>query len=203
MISEGSPVGPAVRANPRGIPFAPFVDRVEEYVTSPDEVEPTLRKFQEMISKYQYMEASQLARVAALKGKTPEIGKSLEAVRFLKTRRNESEPIETNFPLADTLYTRAKIPPTNQVYLWLGANVMLAYPLDEAEELLASKLAKATESLENCEEDVDFLREQITTVEVAMARVYNWDVVRRRKDADAAKSLPEPDAAAARGPPND
>ena len=42
------------------------------------------------------------------------------------------------------------------------ANVMLSYPIDEAEELLSSKLAAAKQSLQNCEEDLDFLREQIT-----------------------------------------
>lgn len=39
---------------------------------------------------------------------------------------------------------------------------MLAYPIDEAEELLKTKLATAKGSLSNCEEDVDFIREQIT-----------------------------------------
>lgn len=39
---------------------------------------------------------------------------------------------------------------------------MLSYPIDEAEELLSSKLAAAKQNLENCEEDHDFLREQIT-----------------------------------------
>jgi len=49
-----------------------------------------------------------------------------------------------------------------EVYLWLGANVMLAYPLDEAETMLAEKLTAAEASLANCEEDLEFLREQIT-----------------------------------------
>jgi len=39
---------PAV--NPRGIPYAPFVDKVEDYVTTRADVEPTLRSFQEMIA---------------------------------------------------------------------------------------------------------------------------------------------------------
>jgi len=82
---------------------------------------------------------------------------------------------------------------------------MLAYPIPEAEALLNSKLEAAQSSLDNCEEDLDFLREQITvggarsdrgepcyrsirttdrrqTMEVATARVYNWDVGQRRKD---------------------
>lgn len=59
---------------------------------------------------------------------------------------------------------------------------MLAYPLEEAESLLDSKLTAAQNSLVNCDEDLDFLREQITTLEVATARVYNWDVAQRRKE---------------------
>jgi hypothetical protein len=39
---------------------------------------------------------------------------------------------------------------------------MLSYPIDEAEALLDSKLSSAKLSLSNCEEDLDFLREQIT-----------------------------------------
>ena len=42
------------------------------------------------------------------------------------------------------------------------ANVMLSYPIDEAGELLVGKLGTAKTSLSNCEEDLDFLREQIT-----------------------------------------
>lgn len=36
--------------NPRGIPYAPFVDKVEDYVSSRDDVEGALKNFQEMIS---------------------------------------------------------------------------------------------------------------------------------------------------------
>ncbi|KAF4305551.1 putative prefoldin subunit [Botryosphaeria dothidea] len=168
--------------NPRGIPYAPFVDKVEDYVTSRAEVEPTLKSFQEMISKYQFMEVNTQRRAAGLKDKIPDIQKTLDTVRFLKTRKPGSDPIETTFELNDTLYAKAEIPPTEEVYLWLGANVMLAYPIPEAEDLLDNKLKTAQLSLTNCQEDLDFLREQITTLEVATARVYNWDVAQRRKE---------------------
>ena len=36
--------------NPRGIPLAPFVDKVEDYVSSRSEVDGTMKSFQEMIS---------------------------------------------------------------------------------------------------------------------------------------------------------
>ena len=74
----------------------------------------------------------------------------------------DSEPLEATFELNDTLYAKAHVPPTEEVYLWLGANVMLSYPVDEAETMLEGKLTGAEQSLENVEEDLDFLREQIT-----------------------------------------
>ncbi|KZN91735.1 putative prefoldin subunit [Penicillium chrysogenum] len=179
------------QTNPRGIPVAPFIDNVSDYVSSREEVEPTLRSFQEMISKYQFMEVNTQRRAQGLREKIPDIKKTLEMVRFLQLRKevniprsNPDSDLETNFELNDTLYARAAISPADaeEVYLWLGANVMLAYPLGEAETMLDEKLNAAESSLKNCEEDLEFLREQITTLEVATARVYNWDVVERRKD---------------------
>ncbi|KAI9052465.1 hypothetical protein LZ554_003809 [Drepanopeziza brunnea f. sp. 'monogermtubi'] len=175
--------------NPRGIPYAPFVDKVEDYVTSRADVEKTLKKFQEMISKYQFMESNQQRRAIGLKEKMPEIKKTLDMVQFLKTRKPGSDPIETMFELNDTLYAKAHVPPTEEVYLWLGADTMLSYPIVEAEELLTTRLATAKQNLANCLEDQEFLREQITTMEVATARVYNWDVTMKRKEKNEQEAL--------------
>lgn len=56
---------------------------------------------------------------------------------------------------------------------------MLEYSIQEAEELLNKNLAQAERSLKQIELDMDFLKDQITTTEVNMARVYNWDVRKR------------------------
>jgi Prefoldin subunit len=64
---------------------------------------------------------------------------------------------------------------------------MLSYPIAEAVILLESKLSAAKKNYENCEEDMDFLREQITTLEVATARVYNYDVTMKRKEKQSAE----------------
>jgi hypothetical protein len=58
---------------------------------------------------------------------------------------------------------------------------MLSYKLTAAVELLKSKLGIAETSLKNAIEDLEFLREQLTVMEVNTARVYNWDVKRRRE----------------------
>ncbi|KAI5277062.1 Prefoldin, subunit 3 [Aureobasidium subglaciale] len=174
--------------NPRGIPYAPFVDNVSDYCTTRAEVEPTLKSFTEMIQKYQFMEVNTSRRATGLREKIPDISKTLDTVRFLKSRDENAEELESFFELNDTLFAKAKVPKTDEVYLWLGANVMLAYPMEEAEELLVGKLEAAKSGLEHAEEDMDFLREQITTLEVATARVYNWDVGMRRKDKAEGKA---------------
>ncbi|KAK9454644.1 Prefoldin, subunit 3 [Dipodascopsis uninucleata] len=169
--------------NPRGIPQAPFIENVDDYVQGRDQVESILQSFQEMLSKYKFMEMSTLRRAAGLREKIPDIQKTLDSIFFLDSK--QSEEIVTTYELNDTLYAKANIKPSNTVYLWLGANVMLEYPVQEALQLLTSKLKAAKDSLQTCEEDLEFLRENITIVEVNTARVYNWDVQKRREAREA------------------
>lgn len=55
-------------------------------------------------------------------------------------------------------FFKAKIPPTENVCLWLGANVMLEYTLDDAEALLTTNMANANRNLGYVEHDLDYLR---------------------------------------------
>ena len=143
------------------------------------------------------MEASTAQRRKGLEQKIPDISKTLDMVEMLKRRRDEPEPIETLYELNDTLYARAKLDPVERVHLWLGANVMLSYELDDAIELLREKLAGAKENLQHAKEDLGFLRDQITTMEVNTARVHNWDVKRRREKCVAAARADGADPAGA------
>ncbi|WOO82021.1 Prefoldin subunit 3 [Vanrija pseudolonga] len=199
--------------NPRGIPRAPFVDNVEEYVGGKDaDVESVIKKFQETSAKYRYMELNLQQRRKALLAKIPDIEQTLSVVNFLAARRRKAageaepeedeakdsddelddlldgdededkkdEPLTTLFELNDTLFAQAQVNETGEVGLWLGANTMLMYPLAEASELLSGKLSSAKKSLADAVEDLEWIREQVTVMEVNFARVHNWDVKRRR-----------------------
>ena len=50
----------------------------------------------------------------------------------------------------------------------LQANVMLEYPISEAVELLQRNLVTAKKSLQQVEDDLDFLKDQCTTLEVGI-----------------------------------
>ncbi|KAJ3416638.1 hypothetical protein HDV05_000920 [Chytridiales sp. JEL 0842] len=128
------------------------------------------------------METHLQQRKQSLESKVPEIKKTLETVQFLISKwKDSADPIDTNFEMNDTLWVNAQIKPTKKVCLWLGANVMLEYDNEEARDLLDEKLGKALKSQEQVKEDLQFLREQITTMEVNFSRVHNWDVKMRRE----------------------
>nr|GAT55342.1 predicted protein [Mycena chlorophos] len=188
--------------NQRGIPKAPFIADVEAHIGGPDApVDGPLKAFQDALAKYRFMDSNLAQRRASLEDKIPDIKKTLRMVEFLHERREgkgkavdeddlddedadgdaASKPLTTTFELNDTLYAEAELEDTDTVYLWLGANVMLSYKLPEAIELLKSKLTAAEGSLQNTIEDLEFIREQITIMEVNTARLYNWDVKRRRE----------------------
>jgi len=167
-----------------GIPKAVFVDDVEDFMKKPENntstVEAVLKRLEESHSKYRFMEYNLNTKKNRLKTQVPDIRTSLNIVKHMKTKKDATESLQTHFQLADNLYAKASIPPTENVCLWLGANVMLEYTIDDAEALLTKNLAAAIKSLDQVDEDLGFLRDQITTVEVNMARVYNWDVKRRQ-----------------------
>jgi prefoldin subunit 5 len=76
----------------------------------------------------------------------------------VKKNKQDDKTIETDFILSHNLYAKALVPPTDRVCLWLGANVMLEYGADEAEELLTNNYNQANTSLEQIIKDLDFLK---------------------------------------------
>lgn len=174
--------------NASGIPKAVFVDDVDEFMSRSDNKSPevVLQKLEEQYNKYKFMEYNLLTKKTRLKSQIPDIKTSLNIVKHMQSIKDSKDAMETSFQLCDTLYVKAKVPPTKNVCLWLGANVMLEYTLDDAEALLLKNQETAVKSLAQVEEDLGFLRDQTTTLEVNMARVYNWDV--KRKQAEKAVS---------------
>ena len=117
------------------------------------------------------MEISLNNKRMRLQSKLEDLSKSVSSIEGLR-----ADPSATfHFELNDTLHTRARLPSPElkTVHLWLGANVMLSYPVEEGLSLLKEKKKEAEEMIKKCEDDLLYLRDQITTMEVNTARVYN------------------------------
>jgi prefoldin subunit 5 len=179
------------KTNSLGIPSAEFVEDVDKYMKREENDGNSglvIRKFDEMHSKYRFMELNLMQKKRRLKKQVPDIKGSLDVLKLVKSRRDSKSEMDTHFLLSDQVYMQAKVPPTDKIYLWLGANVMLEYPIEEAEELLSKNLATASKNLSQIDIDLDYLRDQITTTEVNMARAYNWDVKRRQGEKQTTSS---------------
>lgn len=133
-------------------------DDVDAFMALPENensADKVLRKLDEQHSKYKLMEYNIGARRRKLKIQIPDLAKSLEMIDILK---EQTEDKETQFLLSEQVFLKTTMPPTKTVCLWLGANVMLEYPLDEAQVLLKQNMESAEQNLKCLEHDQDFLR---------------------------------------------
>ena len=171
--------------NSRNIPKAVFVDNVEAWVDKYTD-EELFKQMNELYQKYKFMEAQLHRARQNLRVKLPDIKKTLEMVAMLKVKHAEEQSLDTNFLISDNIWAKATIPnKTGKVGLWLGANVMVEYDYDDAIKLLMKNLSNAEAKIKQTEDDIDFLKDQITTTEVNMARVYNQGV--KNKQAQKSK----------------
>ncbi|XP_071955246.1 prefoldin subunit 3-like [Antedon mediterranea] len=166
-----------------GIPQAVFVEDVDDFMsqTENESVDEVLRRLDEQHQKYKFLEFNLLQKKRRLKTQMPDIKTTLDIVKYMQKKKDSSDSLPAQFLLSDQVYAKATIPPSDKVCLWLGANVMLEYSLVDAETLLTKNLDNAQKTLKEAEQDLDFLRDQYTTTEVNIARVYNWNVKKNKK----------------------
>lgn len=93
-----------------------------------------------------------------------------------------------DFMLADGLWAKAKSNPNlDKIALWLGANTMVELSFDEAEKMLRDNLANAKSNLKEIQEDLNYVKDQVTTSEVNIARVYNYSLLEKRLEEQKPK----------------
>ncbi|KAH8500968.1 hypothetical protein Peur_042741 [Populus x canadensis] len=170
----------------RGIPGAQFVEDVETYLNQSGlDVNSALSFLQERLQQYKLVEMKLLAQQRDLQAKIPDIEKCLDVVATLQAKKGTGEPLIADFEVSEGIYSQARIEDAGSVCLWLGANVMLEYSCEEANDLLQKNLDNAKASLEVLVADLLFLRDQVTITQVTIARVYNWDVHQKRRMREA------------------
>jgi hypothetical protein len=159
-------------STPLGIPEAQFIDDIAAVAPTIEAANALLREKQELLSKYRMLESHLIEKSQTFKRSRPDLVDDLTSVQKLQTPACQAEPI-THFQIADGLYGTAKIKNDGVVALWLGANLMVEYPLADAEALLQSRLNGINAQITEIENNLIFLRNQIITTEVTISRLAN------------------------------
>lgn len=159
---------------------AEFIEDVEKYMQG-QVFEDKILQLQDDLRLYRQKEQQLLVRKAHLFNRLPEIKTALDAVLALIDKKDSDDVIYTDFEMADNIYAKAALQHVDTVNIWLGANVMVEYPLEEAKQLLQQNLEVCQQGLKDVEKDMHSVKDSITITEVSIARVFNWDVEKRRK----------------------
>jgi prefoldin subunit 5 len=169
--------------NTAGIPTAQFIEDPADFLQilpdtdsadSTAKLDATLNIMQSLLQRYKFMETNLAKNLNTYKEKIPTISRALDAVKHLMKCKEDSTELNVHFNLANNVYSEATVKPEGKVALWLGVNVMLEYSYEEALALLNDNFTKATDKLEETRHNYAFLREQIITTEVNIARIYNY-----------------------------
>jgi len=120
-------------------------------------------------SQYKRLEAELQQQRIRLSTQLPDVRRSLEAVDTLveKRERGDESGTTVKYQLTEATFADAEVATPESVYLWLGANVMLEYPLDEAKELLETNVKACENGLEANARDLAVLKDNVTIMEVS------------------------------------
>eukprot|EP01069_Polyplicarium_translucidae_P013466 Polyplicarium_translucidae@DN984_c0_g1_i1.p1 len=160
------------QGGPRSIPRCAVIRDPSDFVKEDSTAMGLLQSLDELHRKYSYIERSLRTELATLESNSLELKDAISVVKSLKTLKEEnpnSEAVPTLHKMADNVYVRASIKPTDEVLLWIKADTLLSYSLDDALELLTKNMKAAEGSLVKLEEDINYVRTQLMACELNMA----------------------------------
>ena len=162
-----------------------FIEDVEDWIDKFTS-EKLLSYINQYLNKYKFMEAQIAKSNEGLNVKIPDIEKCLETIEYLE-KKEKDKPVNVDYMVSNNLWAKAEVNVPDSVFLWLGANVMCEYKMDEAKTLLNQNLQNAKNQIKKNNTDLEFIKDQMTVCEVNLARIYN-ETVRRNQIAKQKKA---------------
>ena len=157
-------------STPLGIPEAEFIDDIVAAVPDIQTAQKIFEEKSQLLMKYRTLEDTLNIKQQKLKESRPDIIGNLNAAKKVASLKSS---VKTHFQIAESLYGTAEIDKSSTVALWLGANLMVEYPVDDAIAILDEQLKTLEAQIAENENNLIFLRNQIITTEVTTSRVTN------------------------------
>eukprot|EP00792_Barthelona_sp_PAP020_P003787 TRINITY_DN1649_c0_g1_i1.p1 TRINITY_DN1649_c0_g1~~TRINITY_DN1649_c0_g1_i1.p1 ORF type:complete len:190 (+),score=37.49 TRINITY_DN1649_c0_g1_i1:40-609(+) len=175
-------------SSPRGIPAMFFIENMDKFMESQDNGDSVLAKLNQNKNQYQKSEVDHLQKLGDFSAQQRELEMNLRTINQIEELTEENKDYKTVFSLGDTVMAHAVIPKnTDHCYVWLDSKTCIELNFDEARDLFQKQLEKTKNHIKEVNEDLDFLKRQITICEVSYFRVYNWTVLRARQSGKQKK----------------
>uniref|UniRef100_A0A915EKS0 Prefoldin subunit 3 n=1 Tax=Ditylenchus dipsaci TaxID=166011 RepID=A0A915EKS0_9BILA len=176
------------RMEVKGIPKAKVLENIDTYLTTQKlSIDEATEKIKEDFRKYKIVEDSFVTQKEKMADSIADYKKSLAALEMLQEQKKvEKESVEVTYKLDENIYSKALVEDFSKVCVWLGANVMVEYELTEAQQMLTANLENIEKVNKDVEEELDFIRDQITTTEVNVAHLYNYNVQTKKVPGEVA-----------------
>ncbi len=83
-------------------------------------VESAIGAYNDLYSKYKYMETSFERSKGVYKSKIPEIQQTVELIKVLKDKNDSGEEMTVNYNLCDMMYAKAKVTSLIFIYIYIS-----------------------------------------------------------------------------------
>ncbi|XP_033151870.1 LOW QUALITY PROTEIN: uncharacterized protein LOC117135618 [Drosophila mauritiana] len=159
------------------IPEAKLVDDVVSYIAKPEfysNVQAALK-----LQRFFYVQYSELA--AKLETDLTAVLTRLEAAKnnlelLRRFMDNPDKDVQSLIQIAQGVFRWVSIPPVERVTLQVGASLQMEFKLSEAEEFIKKDITSLVKQQLQHEHDIDYLQDQVNTVEMNLAVLYKHGV---------------------------
>ncbi|XP_030388044.1 prefoldin subunit 3 [Scaptodrosophila lebanonensis] len=101
-------------------------------------------------------------------------------LKLIKKFQEEKIEFMTRVQLFNKVYKDVFVPPVESVTIVIPGNVHMQFPLDEAEKYVIKQLGQMVQQLKIYEHDLNYLRDQMSTTNLNITRVYKYNIARSK-----------------------
>lgn len=168
------------RMQKKGVPTADTITDVDGYLKEHKlTIEEAQKKVEEDFRKYKIVEANLTSQREKLRETEPDFLRGRELLTKLQEALANPDyewPMEVRYPLADQVFSTAYVDKTDTIYILLGCQTMAEVTVDEADKIFSKNLVDINKLKNDLSEEINFVKDQITTTEVNMAHLFNYNV---------------------------
>uniref|UniRef100_A0AC35TYT0 Prefoldin subunit 3 n=1 Tax=Rhabditophanes sp. KR3021 TaxID=114890 RepID=A0AC35TYT0_9BILA len=165
-----------------GVPTAEVIEDVDSYLKVRPELsaEDAHQNLQTDYRKYRMIVGELTNQKEKIAESLPNFNQCKAIIEVMKKKKEAGKTLTTQYKLADEIYQTATVEDLDSVILYMGAYVMVEYPLDEAETFMNKNITEVTKRLTDLDEELEFVANQVTTTEVSMAHFINHIVLKNK-----------------------